>query len=97
MPEAVSAVGVQQALEFAAPGWWETGLAVWRQQGMLQFSAPAQAGVTAAARINSARARWMHWVTIDFIRNYYRIMADICQQEKQVHGTSSETKSNKSS
>jgi integration host factor subunit alpha len=42
---------------------------------MLQFSAPAQAGATAAARINSARTIWMHWMTIDFIPLNYKITA----------------------
>jgi hypothetical protein len=67
MSEEAPAVWVQQALRGAAAGGWEADLALCRQQGMLQFSVPAQAGVTAAARINSARAIWMHWVIIVFI------------------------------
>jgi hypothetical protein len=54
MSEEASAGRVQQALEGASVGWCESGLALCRQQGMLQFSPPAQAGATAAAIINSA-------------------------------------------
>jgi hypothetical protein len=54
MSEEASAGRVQQALEGASVGWCQSGLALCRQQGMLQFSPPAQAGATAAARINSA-------------------------------------------
>jgi hypothetical protein len=43
---------------------------------MLQFSPPAQAGTTAAARIDSASRRWIHCVTIDFIASNYKITAE---------------------
>jgi len=75
MSEEAPAVWVQQALRGAAAGGWEADLALCRQQGMLQFSVPAQVGVPAAARINSARTIWMHWVTIDFIPLNYKITA----------------------
>jgi hypothetical protein len=85
MPEEASAECVQQALEGAAPAWWETGLALCRQQGMLQFSPPAQAGVTAAARINSASRRWTYGVTIDFIPFNYKIAAGCMSTGKPGH------------
>jgi integration host factor subunit alpha len=61
---------------------------------MLQFSPPAQAGATAAARINSASRMWIHWVATDFIATYYRNIACCMSTGKtKERRTSTETKS----
>jgi hypothetical protein len=61
---------------------------------MLQFSSPAQAGATAAARINSASRIWIHWVATGFIATYYRNIACCMSTGKtKERRTSTETKS----
>jgi hypothetical protein len=92
MPEDASGGWLQQALEGASDGGWQAGLALCRQQGMLQFSPPAQAGDAAATRISSARTTWMHRVANEFIvRNYKNISG--CMSTGQARHTALPRKS----
>jgi hypothetical protein len=84
MPDEASAGRAQQALESSATGSCAIGRAFCRQQGMLQFSPPAQAGATAAARINSASQRWMHLVKGDFILMNYKYITECLSTENSM-------------